>query len=136
MNRKVQRARILQLLYAREFNNGDSKIDKFEIPIEDSNLITNFIIQIVEGVIAQKEYLDKMIEQYAENWENKRLLTIDKLILRFAIFEMLFFKETPKKVVINEAIELAKKFSSEKSSSFINGILDKIFIIEMGKKNE
>ena len=70
--------------------------------------------------------IDKVIEQKLENWDFSRVSIVDKLIIRMGIVELLYFPEIPTKVIINEAIELGKKFSSEKSNVFINGILNKL----------
>ncbi|NOR44877.1 MAG: transcription antitermination factor NusB [Candidatus Delongbacteria bacterium] len=70
--------------------------------------------------------IDKVIEQKLENWDFSRISVIDKLIIRMGVVEFLYFPEIPEKVIINEAIELGKKFSSEKSNVFINGILNKL----------
>jgi transcription antitermination protein NusB len=70
--------------------------------------------------------LDPVIKKYAENWELHRMATIDRCILRMASFELLYDVETPVKVIINEAVEIAKKYSTSESSRFVNGILDKV----------
>ncbi|MDZ7693960.1 MAG: transcription antitermination factor NusB [Balneolaceae bacterium] len=72
----------------------------------------------------QKEELDNIIEDHIKNWKINRLATVDKLILRMALSEFLNFEEIPTKVTINEAIEIAKRFSTKKSGKFVNGILD------------
>lgn len=81
---------------------------------------------LIEGVLANQDRIDECIKQCTENYELRRIAAVDRNILRVAVYEMLFCKETPPVVSINEAIEIAKRFGSEESSRFVNGILDKI----------
>ena len=85
-----------------------------------------FAQRLVEGVSAQQPAIDPLIKKYAENWEMSRMAAIDRCILRLAAYELLHELETPINVIINEAVEIAKKFSTSESSKFVNGILDKI----------
>ena len=78
------------------------------------------------GVLEHCEELDRLIEQYSENWRLDRIDVIDRNILRMALFELLYCEDIPPKVTINEAIDLGKRYGSEDSGSFINGILDRI----------
>jgi transcription antitermination protein NusB len=82
-----------------------------------------FANQLFEGAIAEAELTDKLVQKLSENWKLERLAVVDRSILRLAIYE-LRFGTAPPKVVIDEALELAKKFSSADSPSFLNGILD------------
>ena len=84
-----------------------------------------FANQLFEGAAASAKTLDAMIEQHAKNWKLERLAAIDRNILRLGIYE-LQQGDVPAKVVINEAVELAKKFSTEEAAPFINGILDAV----------
>ncbi len=79
---------------------------------------------IVEGVAAHADELDALIRSQADNWRLERMPPVDRNILRLAVFEMLYEKDVPKLVVVDEAIELAKKYGSEQSSRFVNGLLD------------
>ncbi len=90
-----------------------------------------FANQLFEGAVAQSAALDQLVRKHAKNWRLERMAAIDRAILRLAIYE-LRARETPPKVVINEAVELAKKFSSEEAAPFINGILDAIHKSELG----
>ena len=81
---------------------------------------------LVRGVKLHEPKIDELISQYAENWELDRMAVVDRNILRQGIFELLWLSDVPPKVAINEALEVAKKFSTHESSRFINGILDKI----------
>ncbi len=79
---------------------------------------------IVQGVAEHSEELDELIRSRADNWRLERMPAVDRNILRLAVFEMLYEKDIPKLVVVDEAIELAKKYGSEQSSRFVNGLLD------------
>jgi transcription antitermination protein NusB len=85
-----------------------------------------FALSIIEGVAANHEAIDAIIRRYAENWEMGRMAAIDRSLLRLASFELLYDLETPVNVIINEALEIAKKYSTADSSKFVNGILDKV----------
>jgi N utilization substance protein B len=85
-----------------------------------------FARQLVIETVDHKDYIDRLISDTAQNWELDRIAVIDKNILRFAIAELLYFADIPMKVTIDEAIEVAKKYSTPDSGRFVNGILDKI----------
>ena len=89
-----------------------------------------FANQLFEGAIAKVDASDKLIEQHAKNWRLDRMAAIDRNILRLAVYE-LRWGDTPPKVVLDEAIELAKRFSSEEAASFLNGILDTVLKSEV-----
>jgi N utilization substance protein B len=80
--------------------------------------------ELVRGTVDHREEIDAMIRGQADNWRLERMPAVDRNILRLAIFEMLYERDTPKLVVVDEAIELAKKFGSEQSGRFVNGLLD------------
>jgi N utilization substance protein B len=79
---------------------------------------------LVRGTVDHREEIDSMIRGQADNWRLERMPAVDRNILRLAIYEMLYERDTPKLVVVDEAIELAKKFGSEQSGRFVNGLLD------------
>ncbi len=85
-----------------------------------------FALELFKGTHHKKEMLDKLISQYAENWDIKRMAVVDRNILRLAAYEIIGMPDTPINVVIDEAVEIAKKFSTSDSSKFVNGILDKL----------
>ena len=116
---------MLQMLYAFEFNDTPM-IDRLNE--KHQKKVTNFVNDLVKLYKRYQADLDKEISLKLENWEFARLAIIDRIILRMAIVELLYFKDIPPEVSINEAIELAKTFSTEQSGKFINGILDAIFI--------
>ncbi len=86
----------------------------------------SFSRKLYEGVLANREKIDHLISEAAENWRLSRMLIVDRNILRLGGYELMCTPETPPAVVVNEAIELAKRFGSDDSYSFINGVLDKI----------
>ena len=88
--------------------------------------LRQFALELVVGVRTKREELDRIIQEAAQNWTVGRMTPIDRSILRMATFEILHCKDTPPKVAIDEAIELAKRFGTGESSRFVNGILDRI----------
>ena len=91
-----------------------------------SKPIRDFALPLVDGVLQHRVETDERITRYVENYELGRLAVVDRNILRLAIYEMLFRSDIPPVVSINEAIEIAKRFGTEESSRFINGILDRV----------
>lgn len=85
-----------------------------------------FAKRIVLGVAQHQQEIDRLIEGYAEHWRLDRMAIVDRNILRMAIFELLYCEDVPPKVTLNEAIDLGKRYGTEESGSFINGILDRI----------
>ena len=88
--------------------------------------VVDFSNRINMGISENLQTLDEIISKCSKNWKFNRISKVDRNILRIAVYELLFSKDVPSKVAINEAIEIAKKFGTEQSGSFINGILDKI----------
>ena len=95
----------------------------------------DFTVRLVRGTMENRKKIDRCIKRTAENWSLKRLTPVDRSILRIAVFELFFCPDIPYKVTLNEAIELGKKFGSEKSGIFINGVLDHIFKHNPDMKN-
>ena len=102
--------------------------------LENQTEVQNYTIQIAEQFKKHNKEVDGEIQKYSNGWDISRLVKIDKDILRIAITELLYIQDTPVKVVADEAVELAKKYSTEDSSSFVNGILAKV-ILENGLKS-
>ena len=88
--------------------------------------VREFAQGLVEGVMKERETLDKVIAGSVDHWRIERMAVVDRNVLRVAVYELAWLPETPSVVVLDEAIELGKKFGSEKSGSFINGILDAV----------
>lgn len=99
--------------------------------LDSQNEVKDYAVKIAETFQKHHEAVDAEIKKYAKNWDFDRLVKMDKDILRIAIVELLFIKDAPMKVVVDEALELAKKYSTDDSYSFINGILAKV-IVENG----
>lgn len=99
--------------------------------LESKNEVRNYTVTIAEKFQEHSEFIDEQIQKFAKGWDIQRLVRMDKDILRIAITELLYVKDAPMKVIVDEALELAKKYSTEESSSFINGILAKV-IVENG----
>ena len=96
--------------------------------LDAQNDVKNYAIDIAEYFQRNHKEIDDIIQKYAKNWDLGRLVKMDKDILRIAIVELLYMKDTPMKVVVDEALELAKKYSTDDSASFINGILAKVIV--------
>lgn len=94
--------------------------------LQEGSVVKDYIRQIVSAYKTNNIQIDELIQKYSNGWDISRLVKMDKDILRIALSEMLFIKDAPLKVVIDEAVELTKKYSTEDSPSFVNGILGKI----------
>ncbi len=127
-SRRKSRELAIQILYQFEMNPLDINegLDLYWTEHPHPKEISSFAEFLVRGVQVNKDKIDNLIIKAASNWSFKRINPVDRGILREAIFEFLFCGDIPYKVTLNEAIELGKKFSSEKSGSFINGILDNV----------
>ncbi len=127
--RTLGRESALKVLYQKEMtgDRSDHALRNFfeTQPKLDAEL-REFIQKLVTGVEINATDLDIRMEAVTENWHVKRMAVIDRNILRMAVYEMMQMPETPPKVVINEAVNLAKKYSQEKSGKFVNGLLDKL----------
>lgn len=103
----------------------DAVVQHFAGPdLEDAS--REFAVTLVEGVTRHLGELDAAIERHSEHWRLDRMARVDRNVLRLAAFELFHLGEVPKKVTLNEAVELGKKFGSEESSAFVNGVLDRI----------
>ena len=107
-------------------NHGMEMLDYFCLNFGPSKHVRPFLLMLVQGVIEHKEDIDHIIEKFSSNWKVSRMACVDRNIIRIAAYEMLFLKDIPQKVSINEAIDIAKKYGTEESGAFINGILDSI----------
>ncbi len=111
---------------AQEFFSNEEKIE-----VE----VLEFCRRLILGVESNKEAIDKKISDYATNWDFKRIAVIDRNVLRMGIFELKFTPDVPPKVVINEAVDLAKKYGDLDSGKFVNGILDNVHKTEIVSQN-
>jgi N utilization substance protein B len=126
--RKKSREFALQVLYQLNIIKQDvnTALTQFQENFLSNEKADDFLTRLVQGVLEHRPELDRLIEKYSENWRLDRIDLVDRNILRLALFELLYCDEIPPKVTINEAIDLGKRFGSEESGSFINGILDRI----------
>ncbi len=127
-NRRKSREFALQALYQLNITKQDVTVllTQFEEHFLADGKADEFLRRLVLGVLEHREELDRLIERYSENWRLDRIDMIDRNILRMALFELLYCEDIPPKVTINEAIDLGKRYGSEDSGSFINGILDRV----------
>ena len=136
--RRAAREVTLQALYAQELS--EDSIKKVEDTVintsELSEELRKFSRNLFEVSVNHKDKVDYYIKVRSENWEFDRIAIVDRLILRMAITEFLYFDDIPPKVSISEAIEIAKKFSTDDSSSFVNGILDAVLRMIQPDKEE
>ena len=128
-NRHLSRIIVLQTLYEWDFRPDADvdgliqlNIDNFEEPVD-----RDFIERVVRGIIADHEALDTVIAKSAPDWPVEQIASIDKTVLRIAIFELKDEQDTPPRVIINEAVELSKAFGGDNSSKFINGVLGTLY---------
>lgn len=126
LNRTEAREKIMVILYQIDFYIKEGmSYDVDDVIKENLEIDNKFVRDVVYGVMKNIENIDKVISKYLENWDLDRLGKTDKAILRLGTYEMLYY-DTPKVVVINEAIELSKKYSDDKIVKLINAVLDKI----------
>ena len=123
--RRKGRESAVQMLYQWELTGEPVKkvLDSFKTLGEGSDASRDFARYLVEGTLAHREEIDPLIEAQAEKWRIERMSTVDRNILRVAVYELLF-EPTPRTVVINEALEVTRRFSSEDAVAFVNGVLD------------
>jgi N utilization substance protein B len=132
--RRRARELAVQILYQMEANPLDppEALESFWQSVSAPGQIKEFATRIVEGVHQHREEIDRLIGKYSEHWRLERIDRVDKNILRMGVFELLYCDDIPVKVALNEAIDIGKKFGTEESGAFINGILDRISKTEKG----
>ena len=130
LNHPRRRARELamQALYALEMNNGYPAdiLDLYDESFNDSE-DDEYMKQLFHCVVEQTYWADDLISKCLKNWEYGRVALLDKILLRMGVSEMYHMEDVPPKVSISEMVEIAKVYSTEESSSFVNGILDTIY---------
>lgn len=128
--RKRTKARqiALQFLYQLDLRNDDILEQKsiFIDDVDPCGEVKKYASDLIDGCYDSWPTIDKEISNVAKNWDISRMAVVDRTILRIAVYELLHRKDVPQKVVINEAINLGKRFSTEHSGAFINGILDNL----------
>ncbi len=130
--RRRAREIALQVLYQMDILQGDPReaLALYFDHFRPSEKAREFCQRLVEGVCREQGEIDRLIEENAQNWTLKRMAVVDRNILRMATFELLNCPDIPFKASLNEAIELAKKFGTDDSGAFINGVLDQIHSLE------
>jgi len=127
-SRRASRETAMQILYAIDvckLTKEEAEEAFWQTKKYDKDVVS-FARELIDGAIANTEELDGILKETAENWEIGRMAGVDRAILRLAAYELVYTLGTPANAVINEAIELAKDFSTEESGKFVNGILDKV----------
>ncbi|MBA2124200.1 transcription antitermination factor NusB [bacterium Unc6] len=128
--RTLAREFALKMLYLLDIDSSVSQIDTDRFwedwGAKQAESVCLYTKKLIDGTIKNKQTIDQVIQKRAENWELKRMSFIDRSVLRLATYELLYENEVPPNVVINEAIDIAKKYGEEGSGGFVNGILDKI----------
>ena len=132
--RRKARAIIFQALYEIDStgHNADDVVNHLLAEGELSDDNNTFVRQQVSAIIKNKRQLDENIERFAPAWPVKQLPAVDRNILRLAIFELLMDNKVPTSIAINEAVELAKKFGSDSSARFVNGVLSSVSKLATG----
>ena len=126
--RRDGRETAVQFLYSKDINNGfgSEDLETFFSLSTAKKGAKIFAIELVNGIIEKIDGIDEIIQSNVDNFEINRLSTIDRNVLRLAIYEMYYRDDIPAAVCINEAIEISKRFGTEESGSFVNGVLDKV----------
>jgi len=135
--RRKARELAVQVLFHLEFSSDDPDA-AFGMICDNFNSresVRQFARELALGVCEKREDLDRLIRQSSRNWRLERMPHLDRCILRLAVFEILFMKDIPPKVSIDEAVEMGKKFGSDDSGGFINGVLDNIYstLVQQGR---
>lgn len=124
--RRRAREVALQILYTADISVNAESLDADVDSLAPGTTARRYCDTLVEGVCSNKAALDALIEEYSDNWVVDRMAVVDRNILRIAAWELKYTGDVPFKVAIDEAVELAKRYSAEDSSAFINGVLDKM----------
>ena len=127
-NRRKGRELALQALYQIEMTGDPSgaAVDLFLQHFEGNAKAKEFARRLVSGTVSQRAEIDRLIAQATEHWKIERLAKVDFVLLRMAAYELVFCADIPTSVTLDEAIEIAKRFGSDDSAGFINGVLDRI----------
>jgi len=128
VRRRIIRERVVQALYAFEIGGDpvEHVVETILTGLKTNPAAHEFARKLVLQTITHTPDIDSVIKDKVTNWDFKRIAILDRLILRMGICELLYFKEIPPKVSMNEAIELAKLFSTQRSGQFVNGVLDAV----------
>ena len=127
-HRRIARECALQMMYELDVGKHPKEeiLRTYWLMNEHPPKVREFAELLFEGTVQRLKEIDKVIQQHTKNWRLGRMAAVDRNVLRLAVFEFLWGGKTPETVVINEALEIAKKFSTHESAQFVNGILDSI----------
>ena len=127
-NRRQAREIAMQALFYMDMRNDVSieMLERFCDNFSPSPKTQPFFLKLVNGVMDAKNELDHLIERFSKNWGIQRMSGVDRNVMRIAVFELMYCDDIPPKVSINEAVDVGKKFGTEESGAFINGIMDSI----------
>lgn len=127
-SRRKAREAAVKMLYQIDLSGEEVEraIEVYGQYLGESEDSDEFALMLVRGCAAAREQIDSMIREVSRHWRIERMARVDRNILRLAVFELLHVPEVPRKVTLNEAVELAKRFGDENSPAFINGVLDRI----------
>jgi N utilization substance protein B len=124
--RKGARETVLKILYRFDFLKEGKVEEVIEEEIKGKNVDRKYVEEMVTGILSHKSEIDGEINRISKRWKVEKMNPVDRNILRIGCYELIFKADIPPKVSINEAVELAKKYGTEKSSAFVNGILDRL----------
>lgn len=129
MTRREIREQVFQILFRIEFHQGEDLSEQLKYQIEEGETADADAVYIqnkIDAVIANITQIDEMINEAATGWKTSRMGKVDLTLLRLAVYEIKFEEDIPTKVAINEAVELAKRYGTDSSPAFVNGVLAKI----------
>ncbi len=138
--RRKSRETAMQFLFQEEFfpegvkslqlqGDLDDRFERFSALYPVQKLAIPYTLELLRGTLQQLERIDELIRESASNWRLERIALTDRNLLRIAVYEMLFSEDAPDQVVINEAVEIAKRYGTEESPPFINGVLDAVRVV-------
>ncbi|MEK6201146.1 MAG: transcription antitermination factor NusB [Desulfobulbaceae bacterium] len=135
--RRKSRETAMQFLFQEEFfpdgvrlqDDLEARFERFCILYPIQKLARPYAIELLQGTMHHLDRIDTLIRESASNWRIERIALTDRNLLRIAVYEMLFSEDAPDQVVINEAVEIAKRYGTEESAPFINGVLDAVRVV-------
>jgi N utilization substance protein B len=127
-HRRIARECALQMMYELDVGKHPKEeiLHTYWLMNKHTQKVRDFAELLFNGTVQKLKEIDRVIQQHTKNWRLSRMAAIDRNVLRLAVFEFLWGDKTPETVVINEALEIVKKFSTHESAQFVNGILDSI----------
>lgn len=129
-NKRKARVLSLQVMYAYDLRSGDDSKEVFNAIVENKAYksdVVEYARTLVSEAIRKSSEIDSLLKKHIANWDVQRLSTIDRNILRLAVAELITQKDVPYKVIIDEAVEIAKMYSTEDSGKFVNGVIDAVY---------